>query len=74
MHLDRSGPAEAEFSGLNSAKSTRRLEKIAGLKARGIGDYIDLLVYWSCKTAVADVTQEQSETNILSENRIRLVI
>lgn len=31
-------------------------------------------VYWLCKTAVADVTQEQSETNTLSENRIRLVI
>ena len=34
---------EAEISGLHSAISTRRLEQIAGLRARGIGDYVDLL-------------------------------
>lgn len=30
------------FSGLHSSKSTRRLEQIADLRARGIGDHIDL--------------------------------
>ena len=34
--------AEAELSGLHSAKSTRRLEQIAGLRVRGIGDHVDL--------------------------------
>lgn len=33
---------EAELSGLHSAKSTRRLEQIAGLRARAIGDHVDL--------------------------------
>ena len=32
----------AGFSGLYSSKSTHRLEQIADLRARGIGDYIDL--------------------------------
>ena len=35
--------AEAEVSGLHSAKSIYHLEQIAGLRARGIGDYVDLL-------------------------------
>ena len=35
--------AEAEFSGLRSAKSIRHLEQIAGLRGRGIGDYVNLL-------------------------------
>lgn len=35
--------AEAELSGLHSAKSIRHLEQIAGLRGRGIGDYVDLL-------------------------------
>ncbi len=34
--------AKAELSGLHSAKSTRRLEQIADLRARGIGDHVDL--------------------------------
>ncbi len=34
--------AEAELSGLHSAKSTRRLEQIADLRARGVGDHVDL--------------------------------
>ena len=33
---------EAELSGLHSTKSTRRLEQIAGLRARAIGDHVDL--------------------------------
>ena len=33
---------EAELSGLYSAKSTRRLEQIAGLRVRRIGDHVDL--------------------------------
>ena len=33
---------EAELSGLHSAKSTRRLEQIAGLRVREIGDHVDL--------------------------------
>lgn len=35
--------AEAELSGLHSTKSIRHLEQIAGLRGRGIGDYVDLL-------------------------------
>ena len=34
--------AKAELSELHSAKSTRRLEQIAGLRVRGIGDHVDL--------------------------------
>ena len=34
--------ASIGFSGLHSSKSTRRLEQIADLRARGIGDHIDL--------------------------------
>ena len=33
---------EAELSGLHSAKSTRRLKQIAGLRARAIRDHVDL--------------------------------
>ena len=33
---------ETELSGLHSAKSTRRLEQIACLRARAIGDHVDL--------------------------------
>ena len=32
---------EAELSGLHSAKSIRRLEQTAGLRARAIGDHVD---------------------------------
>ena len=34
--------ADVGLSGLHSAESTRRLEQIAGLRARGIGDHVDL--------------------------------
>ena len=36
------------FPGLHSAKSTRRLEQIADLRARGIGDHIDLPQFIVC--------------------------